>query len=227
MESDEQRMLEKIRRLFELAKSSNEHESAAAAEKAQELLHKYNLSLADLPGAKPERYCRDLVKLKNKARWAQSLYHVVSKANACQTVILHNGEHTIAVMGQRSNLDISEYVYAQLERRIRLLSESAWDLYGEGNPTQYMSSFAYGAIGRLDERLSKRTEAFRRESPESMKLMVVQGRELESAVKQWYPFLGSSRPDRVGAGYDLGAAAGSRMGINAGVGSGAGQRRLK
>ena len=39
------RIIDKIRKLLRLSRSSNEHEAAAAAAKAQELLSEYNLSL--------------------------------------------------------------------------------------------------------------------------------------------------------------------------------------
>ena len=63
---EDEKVLEKIRRLFELAKSSNEHESAAAAAKAQELLQKYNLSISQIPNRKKEAYVKDTVRLKRQ-----------------------------------------------------------------------------------------------------------------------------------------------------------------
>lgn len=48
----EEEILERVRRLFALAKSSNEHESAAAAAKAQELLHKYSFRMGIITALK-------------------------------------------------------------------------------------------------------------------------------------------------------------------------------
>ena len=223
---EDEKVLEKIRRLFELAKSSNEHESAAAAAKAQELLQKYNLSMSQIPNGKKEAYVKDTVRLKNPESWAKTLYHTVAKNNNCKVVILSDGQ--IAVIGQRHNLEIVEYLYSQLETRIRKLSEAAWDLYGEGREGIYKRDFALGAISRLDVRLKRQVEVFTQTSPESTALVVTSGRELSQAVKHWFPHLRTSYGPTVGAGYGLGQAAGATMGINAGLAGGANSvRRLK
>lgn len=220
----EEAILEKVRRLFELAKSSNEHESAAAAAKAQELLHKYNLSQADIPTSEKEPYIREIIKLKNNTAWAKSLYNCVAKANGGYVVQVDDG--MIATIGQRHNLDIIEYIYSQLEYRIRKLSETAWDLYGDGREAQYKASFAYGAIERLRDRLNRQKATIQAESKESMALIVVQDRELNQAVASWYPRLRTVSNKITGSGYALGQNAGSRIGINAGLTAGVGQRRL-
>ena len=46
---DHTKIIDKIRKLLSLSKSDNEHEAAAAAAKAHELLSRYNLSMSDVP----------------------------------------------------------------------------------------------------------------------------------------------------------------------------------
>lgn len=224
---EEEKVLEKIRRLFELAKSSNEHESALATAKAQELLHKYNLEVSQVPTSTKAPYVKDTVRLKNQDVWAKSLYHVIAKNNGGYVVQL-TGTPDIAVIGQRHSLTIIEFLYSQLEYRIRRLSEAAWDLYGEGREMQYKRNFAYGALERLSVRLKKQTETLKQESPESMALVVVANRELDNAVASWFPRLGVAKRVNVGAdGYSLGQVAGGSMAIHNGIAGSAGVRRLK
>ncbi len=52
--SVDQKVLEKIQKLLALTSSSNEHEARLAAERASELLTKYNLTASQLPSTDNE-----------------------------------------------------------------------------------------------------------------------------------------------------------------------------
>lgn len=85
-----EKILSKIDRLLALAdldKNSNEHEAIAASMKAQELLAKYNLSIADVKGEKKdeeiEHVCAD-VKAKGSMKWKGLMGSVVAESYRCK-----------------------------------------------------------------------------------------------------------------------------------------------
>lgn len=114
------RIAEKIRRLLALSKSSNEHEAAAAAAKAQDLLHRYNLSVDQVDAAQRPDYGREIVDIGNNAGWRGVLLHVIATPNTAQVISLGGGRY--AVIGQPHTIEVVRYLYEYLSREI----ERAW-----------------------------------------------------------------------------------------------------
>ncbi len=224
----EEEILERVRRLFALAKSSNEHESAAAAAKAQELLHRYNLSQADVPVDEKQPYVSEKMRLKDKAPWRGTLMHVLTKANGAMVINLGNGEFD--VIGQRHVIEVSVYSYQQMEKRIDWLADLAWDIYDgyETDGRMYKDSFRLGLIKSLKERLDKQQVRQRDESASSTALVVQSQAELDAAVKSRYANLSYGRAQTAGSldGYGAGSKAGSHLNVNPGLYQGVGQRRI-
>ena len=229
--TDQEKILEKVRRLFELAKSSNEHESAAAAAKAQELLHKYNLSQHDIPTDEKEPFIEVKLRLKNRARWTGTLLNVLAKANGAYVVHTSDAYNEYAVLGQKHTIEIVEFSYSQMEKRITWLADVAWDIYlgDEDSAVMYKDGFARGIINRLNDRLHKQVEEQRVESKESTALVVQHDRELTEYVRQVYPRLTNRRVTFAASdGYGDGQRAGRFLNVHAGVTGGAkGMRRLE
>lgn len=230
MTDQTEKTLELVRRLFELAKSSNEHESAAAAAKAQELLHKYNLTQADIPTAEKAPYIESKLRLKNTKQWAGILLNVLAKANGGYVVLVSPKYAEYSVIAQKHTLEIVEFSYAQMEKRIEWLAQTAWEIYegDERSAPIYKDAFARGIISRLSERLKKQVEEQRTESAASTALVVKADAELMNKVREIYPRLTRARSSYVASdGYSDGQRAGRHLSVNAGVTSGAsGVRQL-
>ena len=228
MDSNEERILEKVRRLFELAKSSNEYESAAAAAKAQEILHKYNLTRADVPESADAPYVKNNIRLASADRWRGRLMHVLAKANGAYLVSLGGADY--AIMGQRHTLEIVEYSYQQMQRRIDWLADMAWQCYdGEGDARTFKSSFRDGIINSLSAKLTANKREMSNASPESRAMVAVADDRLSRAVAGWFPRLSSRRGNAYTHsqdGYSMGKAAGSHLNVNPRLHQGLGQHRL-
>lgn len=227
-DADQEKMLEKVRRLFELAKSSNQFESEAAAAKAQELLFKYNLDMGML-AEKEVPYVKVEMKLKNRAKWAGTLLNTIGRANGCFVVHMTTmGDQYYNVVGQRHSIEVMEYSYQQMEKRIRWLSEVAWDIYlGDDPEGMYKESFCFGAVDALKRKLDTQVK-MQTTAPESKAVVLKQDAALMEAVKGWFPALGYSRRQTVsGDGWYEGKRAGNVLNVNPGLhGGGKGQRRL-
>jgi Protein of unknown function (DUF2786) len=75
---------ERIRRLRELSKSSNEHEAAAALDKANDLLVEHNLTLADVEVVDSERIKKTYEAKRRRHTWAREVWGAVARANFCK-----------------------------------------------------------------------------------------------------------------------------------------------
>ena len=84
-----EKMLQKISNLLDLANNNpNEHEAAAASVKAQELMAKYHIQLADLPqGERPneEIVTTEVITKGNYLKWRYVLAQVIADNFCCKT----------------------------------------------------------------------------------------------------------------------------------------------
>jgi hypothetical protein len=113
-----QRLIDRVRKLLNLAASANEHEAAAAAAKAHELLAQYNLSLADVgedagtPGATKSR-----TKTRKKLEsWAFDLAKHVSEAFDCD--YYHRGDGQTTFVGVGADAEVCAWTYGYLYKTL-------------------------------------------------------------------------------------------------------------
>lgn len=223
-------ILEKVRRLFELAKSPNIHEAEAAMMKAQELLHKYNLTEGAVPTEEKQPFIREFVALKNQAQWAGTLLNAVARYNGGR-VVYEGAKKQYAVIGQKHVIEIILYGYAQMEAKIRWLADVAWDIEEDKRTTEarYKEGYSLGAVTALDKKLKENQQRFEvQDTKESMALVVKYDADLARALSDFYPRLTNRRGPAVdGSGYGAGARAGKFLNVDAGLnGGGQGMRRL-
>ena len=186
MNQTNERILEKVRRLLALSKSSNPHEAAAAAAKAQELLTRHKLAMADVPDKDREEYTRRFLDTANSAQWISSLVNMVGRAHYCRVVSHRNGIY--AFIGRPSDIKIALYVYAYLAREIIRLADDAWkdfDGYAR-SPREWKTAFHHGAVKGVGDAF----DAQRREheaQPDTRSLIIVSDKALAEAKGRYYP----------------------------------------
>lgn len=229
MESEEARMLEKVRRLFELAKSNNEFESAAAAAKAQELMYKYGLTQGQLKSEDRLPIVKVEITLTGGDRaWMGRLMNCLSKSNGAYLVHLDNENY--AIMGQRPVIEVTVYSFQQMRNRMMWLAQTAWDIYdGDEREVVYKQGYVLGAIQALTRVLeAQRAHQQSQETESTTALVVSNDRALELAVHGFFPRLTTRRGPSIGSvdGYGSGKRAGSHLQVNPGLYAGKGQRRL-
>lgn len=221
-----EKILEKVRRLLALSKSSNEFEAAAAAAKAQELLFKYKLEMNDVPSddgrdAPREAFDRHFMVAENTAGWRGTLLNVIALNNDC-SVIKHSGGtgKLYAVIGQKSSFEVVEYLYAYLVAEIDRLAKTH---FGKGHPDSWFTSFRYGCVNTLSKTLKRQREESV-SSAKGMALVVVNEAALKAKEHEFYPRLRHRGSHSIGnsSGYATGQRDGATIGIRQGVHSGAG-----
>jgi len=123
--SERDKIIDKIKKCLRLAKSSNEHEAAAALRQAQKLMRAYGVSDLDIEHADiQERYTLAGVKT-TPSKWEAALAFVVARAFDCQSVFrAMNSPRTGKIgfwvfVGAEPSGEIASYAFEVLFRQIK------------------------------------------------------------------------------------------------------------
>lgn len=126
METSNNPIIEKIRKLLALANSSNEHEAALAAGHAQRLLSEHNLAMADVEAKEQQPQSADKIETtvpKSLPKWVRNLSGGVCSAFDCQA-IHHPAQGKMSFIGVGADVQIAAYTFAYLDRTVRRLCSS-------------------------------------------------------------------------------------------------------
>ena len=194
-EFNKEKMLERIRRLLALSKSTNVHEAEAAAAKAQELLFKYNIDEADVPGAQKAKstYQKVLIELGEgrAVAWKRTLLFAVARTNFCTAFFSHSIDsrghlhrlNRMSLVGEPHNIEVVSYLLDYLSSEIIRLSEDLWYKEGTGSKSSWKTSFCYGAVQGVSEVLQIQADLDRQKYVHSTALIVLKDKDLSEAIE--------------------------------------------
>jgi len=150
--------MRKVASLLKLANSNNANEAALAAQRAQEIMAKFQLDSAMLDidaGAKAEpdepimdfgRKGAPLHESARKSGWRVRLASVVAKANGCRIYLMGP---TIQIVGRPSDSDIVRYLFAYLTNETDRLAERD----GRGCGRTWANNFRLGVVDTIAAKL--------------------------------------------------------------------------
>jgi len=188
---DKAKVIDKIQKLLALSTSSNPHESALAAEKAGELLAKYDLSMMDV-GSKDDNKESpiEIVELdrlhSGKYVWEGRLAVMLAKIWECNVVRIQTwgseSGYKYQFFGMTHDLELLIHFFRFLRMRIGKDSE----VY-QAKKERY--SFAIGMIITLSERLQAMMVYKKKAMDESncTSLVVYKDQLVKQAVKDEHP----------------------------------------
>ena len=184
------KILDRIRKLLALAKSSNVNEAAVAAAQAQKLIAKHRIDqareLVDAP--EPGDVALDddpLDEGSRVAQWRLELAMVVAEANGCRVVVLKDGRYsTIKLVGGGEDISIVRALYEWLTKEVQRLTRAS-GLRGRDK----LDTFRMGAITTIEQRLRDANEEARKiglkdAKKESKKCVALVRVGLQSLVKR-------------------------------------------
>lgn len=166
---EQKKIIERIRKLLQLLRSSNEHEAAAAAAKAQELLSEYNLSMDSIkPGQQSAELRASRAYKKTRQRletWAFRLASGVASAFDCKYYHDPDVGETVFV-GCEPDPTIASWTYGYLYKTLLAFASSymrgpARRLRSTKSKTTARHSYLLGAVLVISQRL----EAQKRVTP--------------------------------------------------------------
>lgn len=165
MQSDTARVLERVRKLLALATSSNVHEAALAASRAQELIDRHRLQrLIDEENrnaeAAPITDGREapLVEARRIRKWKSVLAQALAQLNGCLAYTEKRGKmKRIILAGTAEDRAAVATLWEGLVRRIEWLSATHLD--GEGQDKRWHDAFRIGAVQTITDRLQESRQA--------------------------------------------------------------------
>jgi len=202
-------LIKKIQRLADPSGGGTEGEMQAAVSRIQHLLKEYNLSLTEVD-ATHDKDAKEEVKISEKdgfifkkssvSKFEKLLASIVATACECQLYFSYyhetnnSGKHVkrfkIVYVGTEVDAIIAGEMYSYLNKRVWKLSKSEFKLAGE------QTSFWYGAIHRLGERLSEEAEKFEEEHKEYAIVLM----DKKSIIRKYISSNLNLRPSRTKAG---------------------------
>lgn len=160
--------LKKISRLLKLSESPNPNEAALAAQKAQELMVKYEIekeALSDVSTDKDEPIenviNQPLDRMKQRfIGWKTSLAECIARANHCRTYLSY--QHlAIGLIGRRSDMDTVRYLYMMLANNVNELcdQEKARNTARRMKVGKtFYNNYKLGIVDAINEKLNKAKE---------------------------------------------------------------------
>lgn len=156
-----EKILNRIKNLLDLANNNpNEHEALAASLKAQELLAKYNLDVADLADESEKDKIDSVTWMPEKdynyMNWRYELAGVVAR-NFCCKMYLLGGTKGIVFYGFSKDAQIAHQVFSYLFKAGNKLADKYYNECKKlGKPTKgvandYLRGFTEGIASALDK----------------------------------------------------------------------------
>lgn len=194
-------VLARIRKLLALATSSNPHEAALAAARAQALMFAHNITqdaitLRD-PAADPlsayEKVTTEIPGARaGSLNWRRLLANSVARTNF--TAMLYvRGTNRMHLIGKPHNIEMTKYLVEYLTVEIDRLARQAWkDLprydRQHSNWLTWTDAFCRGATAIVAHRLQQQRQESEAAAPEASRALVVRhDQELSDATARHFP----------------------------------------
>jgi hypothetical protein len=188
-------VIDKIRKLLALSESPNENEAALAAEKAREMLSRYNLGMADLSIGEIKSRLEITEKVVEDSKilqdWVQNLISYVGEAFDCHCMVNNKPgrRNKILFIGSAEDAEVAVYVFQYLRQTLRVMARNRLKELKTKNPEwssyRLKCSYLEGAVRRIGERL--RTGAQKLQEEEKAvctDLIVVKSDEVQKYVEK-------------------------------------------
>lgn len=125
MNTELDRVLNKIQKCLALSKSAEPHEAAAAMRQAQKLMDKYNIDNSTVELAEiGELLIKSRVSVSRVKPWESSLMHMLAKAYGCKVLWAASNSYradvfgTWRLIGLKTQLKLAEYTAEVLIRQL-------------------------------------------------------------------------------------------------------------
>jgi hypothetical protein len=243
--NEESVILKKIKKLLALSRDkSNLHEAEVAAQKAQELLFKFNLEESQAENyddSKKEPITQktgEKTANRNLIQWKADLANTIAMFNLCK--IFYRG-NAIVWVGKTSNIEVAEYLHKTLCYDLQHICDTKWqqiqqlrklqDSYPEVNLLSYelqtvhgktwKNSFYMGAVIGIGDKLREQFKTFKAD-PNMNALIVVNDNDLAN----YYDGLKITRTHQVAntsfsrSGFNVGKEVGKNIQFKTGVTTG-------
>lgn len=231
--------LDRVKKLLELAESDNAHEAQLAMQRAHEIIREHNISEAELTkdDEKPIEIDHEVVELYEYGYpWSRNLFNAVAQAYHCKTIFIrvrskinntkeNYAGHLFGTDGDRATVKMMYTYAADMKKKLgkmelkRFNAEDAENSYPYTPKSTHMRSYNYGVVDGMCETLrgirdQNRTD---KESTGAYGIVLVSTeKKVKEAFKVEYPKTKKLSGDRSGqsSARSSGRAQGSKVSFN-------------
>jgi len=225
----EKQIIEKIRKLLALSEDAKNQgsleEAANAAAKVQDILMKYNLSMAEVNKEKESLVSETAINVLRKGwnhrhgKWIFHLYKAIATVNLCDIYVqITKGHEKVFIIGEENNREIVEYMADQLISRLYQMQRYAWKKYrGPEKQGAFRRGYFMGAVVAIGNKLKESFEKAAEASPETQSLVQVKDQAIRDYLRN--KNLKKARPSKVTGrdGFRNGHRDGKNLSIHKGV----------
>lgn len=182
-----ERILEKVKKLFMLAQSSNIHEAELATVKANEILLRHNLSY--ISDKEEPIYMDRLLMRKRKDTKLSTIYSILKHFIVRPVISQGKDSCCLEVSGSLTNVKLAGYVASFLDQEL----ERLWEVARKENNLkglQAKNSFFLGVAEGFHQKMSSVKQNY---SDQDKKALIVVERQLEADTQMIYKRLGQTR----------------------------------
>lgn len=163
---DENKMIDKIKKLLAKSDSAKELGNTAEAEtyamKVQELLIQHNLEMADLKEEEKSEIIMEVMDLKDifnigksEGPWITQLIGTLAMYNLCRIIIIGRmSGNKIYIFGEEHNIEVVKYMHDQIVTKVKKLSLKAWSEYrGMEKRNTFLRGYKSGVVIGITSKL--------------------------------------------------------------------------
>lgn len=229
------KIIDQIKKLFALSKSSNENEAALAFQKAQEIMFKHNIDQTDLVKDQIEDIIEiDFEMAKRFTVPHETLAYWVGKAFMVRPIKIRGLHTKMRFIGTKSDVSVGSYVYSFI---INLSEEKAKDYIEilkrkdpskdwRGKSPKVKQDYCFGFISAVVDKLKKIKEEREKSKPYEVQvenaLILVKNDLIAQYVANQYKNLTQGKGSQSSYNrnhFNSGFQQGEKAGIHRGIGS--------
>jgi hypothetical protein len=180
-------IIEKVKKLLALSQSSNAHEAAAAAAKANALIDEYRLSVGQLQDTSNEDplthdQSEPLLQADRAMRWRKTLAQALTKHYGCY-IWNNTARRTVyyVVAGRKSDVEVLRYMFAYISLECERITQNQAKGRGRTFAESYRRGFVDGVLSQLQA--SRATAVKASSDPMALVKLDDRAKDAEALVK--------------------------------------------
>lgn len=129
MPQNNEKLLEKLKKLLALAKSDNPHEAALALQRAQKLMQAYNITQADLALSDIDESVSHYwaAGSVNPPRYMLGLLDIIQVAFGVKSIIHSGFKPSVGFYGNKDRVELASYTWEVLARQLIMARKTIFD----------------------------------------------------------------------------------------------------
>lgn len=223
--NERERLMNKVQKLFNLARGQDGFEAQAAIAKANEMLLKYNLQDLDVLEKEEDICCQKVLLFKKRSAKTDAILQILNHFYVKTIYSQGHGLSSLEVVGNRSSVELADYTAKYLDNELERLwkiarLESSQKLKGLRARNSFFQGIAMGYVKKIKEATPK-------DQKTSLALVKIQA-QLEQQAAVVYGRLSSLATQRRGDlnAQNIGMEKGRDLVLRPGVNKNKGQKLL-